>query len=366
MDDREQTKAQLLDELIALRQQVAFQAEALRRTQSEAALATRVQQMEAVRAVTIEITRELHLPTLPRLIMQRAVELVGAAAAGTIHFWDEAEQVLTTQAWHGIREWVGEVRLRAGEGILGTVAQRRQGLIVNDYQRSPYAHPMWAERLGPIAIMVEPLLYRERLIGVITVSHRQRECPFTAEAQNLLALFAAQAAIAIENARLFEENAQRQAWLTSILDINKRIAASEDMGSLLRRIAEEATRLVGADGARIRLRQGDRLVVLAEADYGAAIAWTADVGLGEGRAGQAVREKRAMVVPDIQTELPRRSPPCPPVLSKRLLPSNRPGSLRRCGNRRPAWSRSMRPCSPPQERDVQYECLGLGTYIGRR
>ncbi len=94
--------------------------------------------------------------------------------------WDEAEQVLTTQAWHGIRDWVGEVRLRAGEGLLGTVAQRRQGLIVDDYQRSPYALPMWAERLGPIAIMVEPLLYRERLIGVITVSHKQSECPFTA------------------------------------------------------------------------------------------------------------------------------------------------------------------------------------------
>lgn len=156
MDDREKTKAQLLDELTALRQRPALQEEAIRRERSEEALATRIQRMEAVQAVTIEITRELHLPTLLRLIIQRAVELVGAAAAGTIHLWDEAEQVLTTQAWHGIREWVREVRLRAGEGVLGTVAQRRQGLIVDNYQHSPYAHPMWAERLGQFEITSAP------------------------------------------------------------------------------------------------------------------------------------------------------------------------------------------------------------------
>lgn len=93
---------------------------------------------------------------------------------------------------------------------------------------------------------------------------------------------------------------RRQAWLTSILDINKRIAASEDMPSLLGRIAEGAVQLVGADGARVRLRQGDRLVVLAAADCGAVIPWTADLGLWEGMAGQIVRQNHAIVVPDIQ------------------------------------------------------------------
>ena len=180
--------------------------------------------------------------------------------------------------------------------------QRRQGLIVDDYQHSPYAHPIWVERLGPIAVMAEPLLYRKRLIGVITVGHKTGGRPFTAEDCNLLALFAAQVAIAIENARLFEENTQRQAWLASVLEINKRIAASEDMASLLSRIAAEAIRLVGADGARVRLRQGNRLVVLADTDYGAAVAWSTDLGLWEGMAGRIVREKRAVVVPDIQTD----------------------------------------------------------------
>jgi len=277
-------------------------AEAIQRQRSEAALATHSRQIDALRAVTIEITRELHLSTLLSLIIQRAVELVGMAETGTVHLWDEAEQSLTIQAWHGLGEWVRDVRMQPGEGLLGAVVQRRQGLLVNDYPRSPYAHPLWLARLRPVAVMAEPLLYRERLVGVIVVGHRKEGYAFSAEDHNLLALFAAQAATAIENARLFEENTRRQARLATILGINKRIAASEDMGSLLRRVAEEATEFVGADGAHIRLRQGDRLVVLAEADYGAALAWAPDIGLWEGRAGQIVREKRAIVVPDIQTD----------------------------------------------------------------
>jgi len=276
-------------------------AEAIRRQRSEAVLATRLRQIDAVRAVTTEITRELHLPTLLTLIVQRAVTLVGVAQAGTIYLWDEAQQALTPQAWHGIGEWVGEVSIRPGEGLTGVVAQRRQGLRGDDYTRSPYAHPLWQERLGTVAVMAEPLLYRERLIGVIIIGHARHRRPFSAEDQHLLTLFAAQAAIAIENARLFEENDRRQARLRGVLDINTRIAASEDMTSLLRHIAAEAAQLVGADGARVRRRQENRLVLLAEADYGAAIAWTSDVSLEEGMAGRVVRENRPMIVPDIQT-----------------------------------------------------------------
>ena len=104
------------------------------------ALAKRVEQLEAVRIVTAEITQELDLTTLLRLITQRAVELVEPAASGVIYLWDEAEQVLVPRAWHGYGEWLRDIRIRLGESIAGTIAQSRAGLLVNDYQTSPYAH----------------------------------------------------------------------------------------------------------------------------------------------------------------------------------------------------------------------------------
>ena len=98
-----------------------------------------------------------------------------------------------------------EVRFRLGEGLVGGVAQSREGLLVNDYQTSPYATPVLAERLGFTAIVAEPLLYRDRLVGVIAISNEGTGRSFTAQDSDLLALFAAQAAIAIDNVRLYEE-----------------------------------------------------------------------------------------------------------------------------------------------------------------
>jgi len=168
----------------------------------EEALAERTTRLEAVRDVAVEITRELELTTLLGLITRRAVELVGTHS-GVLYLWDEAAQVLIPQAWHGHEEWIREVRLGLGEGIAGTVAQRREGVIVEDYRTSLLAHPALKERTGAMTVLAEPLLYRDRLVGVLVLLNPHGGGrPFTVGDRNLLTLFAAQAAIAIENARL--------------------------------------------------------------------------------------------------------------------------------------------------------------------
>ncbi len=180
------------------------QSELAERKRAEVALAARTQQLEAVRAVTAEITRELDLPSLLGLITRRAAGLVGAAS-GTVFLWDDAAQALVPRAWHGFGDWKPDVRLRLGEGVAGVVAQRQEGLIVNDYQTSPHTHPTILERTKITAVLAEPLLYRERLVGVIAIYNEGSRHPFAEQHRQLLTLFAIQAAIAIENARLFAE-----------------------------------------------------------------------------------------------------------------------------------------------------------------
>src|SRR5207249_9541926 len=101
----------------------------------EEVLAERTTRLETVRDVAVEITRELDLTTLLSLIIRRAVELVGTQS-GVVYLWDEATQLLIPQAWHGHEEWIREVRLGLGEGIVGSVAQRREGMSVEDYRTS--------------------------------------------------------------------------------------------------------------------------------------------------------------------------------------------------------------------------------------
>ena len=149
-------------------------------------LATRLQQFEAVSTVTAEITRELDLTTLLGLITRRAVELIDAAVSGAILLWDETEQLLIPQAWHGYGEWMRGVRLKPGEAIAGAVAQSRQGLRINNYQASPYAHPTFVQHTGATAILAEPLQYHDRLVGVIVLNNGTTGEAFTVQDQALL------------------------------------------------------------------------------------------------------------------------------------------------------------------------------------
>lgn len=191
----------------------------------EEAFAARAKQMEAVRAVSVEITRELDLTTLLGLIIQRAVELVDSAGAGVVLLWDEEAQQLVSQAWYGnLGKWIQHLRLSLGEGLTGIVAQRREGLLVNDYERSPYAANKLVPYIGPRAVLGEPLLYRDRLLGAITLGNEGTGQPFTEYDRELLSLFGAQAAIAIENAQLFRA-VQEQA--TQLAQANEALREGE-------------------------------------------------------------------------------------------------------------------------------------------
>ncbi|MFB3816778.1 MAG: response regulator [Candidatus Methylomirabilales bacterium] len=173
-----------------------------RRTQD--ALLFRTSQLEAIRAVTAEITRELDLPTLLGLITQRAIELVGGQA-GMVLLWSEAEQALLPHAWRGHGDWLGELRVPLGRGLVGGVARRRRGMIVNEYRDWAGAAPEILERTEIRAILAEPVLYHDRLIGVIAVSSTEPGRRFLEDDLRALRLLANPAAIAIENARLFGE-----------------------------------------------------------------------------------------------------------------------------------------------------------------
>jgi putative methionine-R-sulfoxide reductase with GAF domain len=117
------------------------------------------QQIEAIPAVIKETTKELDLTTLLGLITRRAVELVEAASGG-IYLWNEAGQVVIPQPWYGHGMWMRDIRLKLGEGITGVVAQRREGMIVNDRQELLYAQPTCVEHIGTASVLAERWLYR--------------------------------------------------------------------------------------------------------------------------------------------------------------------------------------------------------------
>jgi PAS domain S-box-containing protein len=165
---------------------------------------TRTSQLEAVRIVAAEITRELDLRIVLDLITRRAAELFGVMC-GSVMLWDEPSSHLRPQTWYGFDDRFKDLKVELGDGFAGVIAERRRGLIVHDCSMSSYAFPELAERFGRSGLLGQPLLYRERLLGVIILSNVGTDRPFTEQDLEVLGVFADQAAIAIENARLYEE-----------------------------------------------------------------------------------------------------------------------------------------------------------------
>ncbi|MCU0595206.1 MAG: GAF domain-containing protein, partial [Desulfobacterota bacterium] len=175
------------------------------RKRAEETLRMRTHQLEVVRGVVEEITRELNLDRLLDLILRRAVEITGAEA-GAITLWDEGKRMLAPRVSFGeLFNPTIMTPFPIGEGAGGRVAASRKGLIVNDYRSWPGARPVAIQTTAVRAVLAEPMLYRDKLVGVINVANTDLKGGFEEHHLSTLRLFANQAAIAIENASLYDE-----------------------------------------------------------------------------------------------------------------------------------------------------------------
>ena len=293
------TKAELAAENSALRERLAEL-----ESQPAGALETlrvRTQQLESVQAISTEIVREMRLPVLLELIIRHAIRLVGGAN-GTILLWDEGRGVLVPAAWIGSTPVSRESGIRLGDGVTGTVAIRRKGMIVNDYRTSPFARPIVLERTGITADMAEPLLYRDRLIGVIDINNGNTGRTFSDEHAEVLRLFATQAAIAIENARTHEAALRREEELEALLRASRTVMAGLDLQSTLDQIAAEASRIAQCKQVKLLLVDREAQVLRVGVVIGLPSPLIFPCPIGDGLSGIVAQTGQTLFIADCQSD----------------------------------------------------------------
>lgn len=140
------------------------------------------------------------------------------------------------------------------KGLSSWVVQNREPLWLNDVDGEPESLPTEAIARGinPGSLMIWPLVVRGQVIGVIsTQSHKTRA--FDEGHRRLFANIANQAAIAVENARLYEAERHRADQMASLFESGRKLTQSLELEKTLKLIAEQAAQLIDVDHSALFL-----------------------------------------------------------------------------------------------------------------
>jgi GAF domain-containing protein len=183
-----------------------------------AALTRSVDELTALGEVSRALSSTLDVDVVLDTIVARANDLIGADGC-TIFEYDEVGEQFHLRATRNLEPRLVELArgtpLRRGDqGILGRLPSERQAVQVPDITVGSYSSPISAALIeaGYRAVVAVPLVREDHLIGALTMN-RKTPGEFSPETIQLLQTFATQSALAIQNARLFRELADKSRQL---------------------------------------------------------------------------------------------------------------------------------------------------------
>ena len=181
-----------------------------------------------------EVSREISSILDVEELLRRAAELVKRVIdyqIVSIMLYDEEQKVFRHRldVKHGQRVQ-GKLRVAATEGIVGAAATLREPVLVPDVNTDPRYLMVNPETRSELAI---PMIFKGKVIGVLDLESPQLHY-FTEEHVQTLTILAANLAVSLENARLYEQVARDEARMERDLQAAKRI-----QGALLRLVPAE-------------------------------------------------------------------------------------------------------------------------------
>ncbi len=159
--------------------------------------------LEMLVMVSRLLSSKLDISELLTTIMRLASRVVGAERA-SLYLLDEKAQELYFDVALGLPEEVQKMRFKLGEGIAGTCAKEGRSIIITDAATDPRHSKKADAKSGFVtrSLLTCPMIIKGKVIGVVQAVNRI-DGTFAESDKNNFEAFASQAAIAIENSRLF-------------------------------------------------------------------------------------------------------------------------------------------------------------------
>ena len=233
----------------------------------------RAHQLTTLNELSRNLTSTLELTPLLNRILTSAAEILNCQA-GSLFMVDPQTDELIFEVVIGpvAGDLLGK-RLPPGKGVAGRAFDSRQPVIANDARRRKEWFYETDQQTGFTTqdLLAVPMLIKDHTLGVIEVINKQDRQPFTENDQEILMTFASQAAIAIENARLYtltdQALAARVEELSVMQRIDRELNTSLDIQNALEITLGWAMRQADAQAGLIGFKEAGGLRIMASRGY---------------------------------------------------------------------------------------------------
>jgi diguanylate cyclase (GGDEF)-like protein len=165
------------------------------------------------------------------------------------------------------REPMEILACKVGQGITGRVAETGESLLIGDAANCEFARILPGTDAIDESQVVVPLTYGTRVVGVIVISKLGLN-QFDEDDVRLLEVLAGHAAVALENASLYEAARREAERATALLEFSRQLAAAEGLGEVVDRIVELSARTLGSERASVWFQDAAGEDIRVRATYG--------------------------------------------------------------------------------------------------
>lgn len=258
----------------------------------------------------VHVSRELASALDLRLVLERVIKLclqnVGGSSGSVIVLDDQGlpiDSIIVIKD-KVIQETTEQLKFTLQDGLAGWVRKNRQPALVSDtsmdarWQAAPSG-----KQSGSKSVVAAPLLARERLVGVLTLTNPDAGF-FNEEHLALVKIIGEQAAFAVLNARLYAESQRNAGIMTAIAESASAINASLQLDQVLQTILEQTTQALDVEAVSLALldAEGKTLSFRAATGKRSKQVIGMQVTLGQGIAGWVAQHGSGVLVPDAQTD----------------------------------------------------------------
>ncbi|MFQ5831006.1 MAG: GAF domain-containing protein, partial [Candidatus Methylomirabilia bacterium] len=275
----------------------------------------RRREAEELALVAGTLTESLDVTTVGERITNSVLPLFGVEGSALWLLQPDRSLVVSARDGPAYDHFEPGYVLPPGTSLAGLAVAEGRPVQVQDVQVSPLGVVIPDEmrrRLmasGIRGVLVVPLRVKGKAIGTLAV-HSQTKRAFSEAEVLILQAFADQAALALENARLYQESESRQKRLAALVDVSQRLTRGLDLPVVLNTISEAAATVFEGE-AGFRLLEGEDLVRVAATPGAGQVMPRERLRMGESLSGHVAASGEAIITADVSAH-------------PRLIPDQRP------------------------------------------